>query len=173
MTDDALSRSSKKVLESGDWETKRLKCLQALCSIRGENTMETIQKTDAETIQEEVTQPEVSVEGGDALTVKAAGLQSALETVADGFSVGGFKCAKCGLAHMHSTNKHRASDSFDMSVDDTTDMEFNPNCHCGVQELGRHGSDFGIDERSAASTAGSAPIPDDAAREMNAAFGSL
>lgn len=139
--------------------------------------MEQIQKTDAEVIQEEVAQPEVEVEAtvgaSSELSVEAAGLQDALDTVADGFSVRGFKCAKCGLAHMHDTNKHRASDSFSMSEDEAAGMEFNPNCHCGVQELGRHGSDYGVDESSAARTAGSAPIPDAAAREMNAAFGTL
>ena len=139
--------------------------------------MEQIQKTDAQAIQEEVAQPEVEVDGVAAsdtsMTVEASGLQSALDGIADGFSVNGFKCAKCGLAHMHSTNKHRASDSFDMSDKDAASMEFNPNCHCGVQELGRHGSDYGVSEGDAARTAGGAPIPDDAAREMNEAFGSL
>lgn len=138
--------------------------------------MEQIQKTDAEVIQEEVAQPEVEFEaasGETGLTVEAAGLQSALDSVANGFNVRGFKCAKCGLAHMHSTNKHRASDSFSLSEDAAAGMEFNPNCHCGVQELGRHGSDYGVSESDAARTAGSAPIPDDAAREMNEAFGSL
>lgn len=139
--------------------------------------MEQIQKTDAEVIQEEVEQPEVSVEGAassdESFSVQAAGLQEALDTVASGFSVSGFKCAKCGLAHMHDTTKHRASDSFSMSEDEASGMEFNPNCHCGVQELGRHGSDYGVSEGDASRTAGSAPIPDDAAREMNEQFGSL
>jgi len=135
--------------------------------------MELQQKTDVEAIQEESGQPEVDVSSPSEMSVEAAGLQEAIGTVADSFNVAGFKCAKCGLAHMHSTNKHRASDSFDMSEDEASSMEFNPNCHCGVQELGRHGSDYGIDESSAARTAGSAPIPDDAARQMNEAFGSL
>jgi hypothetical protein len=139
--------------------------------------MEQIQKTDAQLIQEEAAQPEVSVEGSasedEGVSVEAMGLQAALDGIAEGYNVDGFKCSKCGLAHMHSTNKHRATDSFDMSDDEAASMEFNPNCHCGVQELGRHGSDYGVDEGSAASTAGSAPIPDDAAREMNESFGSL
>lgn len=139
--------------------------------------MEQIQKTDAEVIQEEAEAPEVSFDGLSAedsgLSVQAAGLQEALGRVADGFDVGGFKCAKCGLAHMHDTDKHRASDSFDMSEDEAASMEYNPNCHCGVQELARHGSDYGVDESSASRTASGAPIPDDAAREMNEAFGTL
>lgn len=137
--------------------------------------MEAIQKTDAEVIQEEAEDPSISVEapGSSGPSVEAAGLQDALDTVANGFDVAGFKCGKCGLAHMHDTTKHRASDSFDMSESEAADMEYDPNCHCGVQELGRHGSDYGVDEGDAARTAGSAPIPDATAREMNEAFGSL
>lgn len=140
--------------------------------------MEQIQKTDAEAIQEEAEAPSVSVEAGESssseMSIEAGGLQEALGTIAEGFSVRGFKCAKCGLSHSHSTNKHRASDSFDsMDAEDAASMEYNPNCHCGVQELGRHGSDYGVSESDAGRTAGSAPIPDDAARQMNEQFGSL
>lgn len=138
--------------------------------------MEQIQKTDAEVIQEEAAQPEVSVSSGSGeteMSVQAAGLQEAIDTIADGFRVGGFKCAKCGLVHSHDTTKHRASDSFSMSEDEASDMEYNPNCHCGVNELARRGSEYGVDESSASGTAGSAPIPDATAREMDSAFGSL
>lgn len=138
--------------------------------------MDQIQKTDAKVIQEDAAQPEVefdAVNNSSDLSVKANGLQKSLDTVADGLSVRGFKCAKCGLAHMHDTNKHRATDSFDMGDSEAADMEFNPNCHCGVQALARNGSDYGVDERSAATTARSAPVPDEATRELNAKFGSL
>lgn len=136
--------------------------------------MEQIQKTDAEVIQEEASQPEVSVDasiGSTEMSVEAAGLQEALSTVADGFSVRGFKCGKCGLAHMHDTDKHRASDSFDMSVDEAASMEYANFCHCGVNELARHGNDYGVDEGSASRTAGNAPIPDKTERELNEKFG--
>lgn len=137
--------------------------------------MEQIQKTDAEAIQEEAEAPEVSVEGevDGGSSLGAAGLQDAISTVAEGFSVRDFKCVKCGIVHGHDTTKHRASDSFDMSEDEASSMKFNPNCHCGVQELGRRGSDYGVDEGDAARTAGSAPIPDETARGMNEQFGAL
>jgi hypothetical protein len=104
------------------------------------------------------------------LRVEASGLHDSLEEVADSFDATGFKCPTCGLAHMHSTNKHRASDAFDISVETTAEMEYNPNCHCGVNELARRGSDFGIDESEATSTASHAPIPDSTTQEMNDRF---
>lgn len=134
--------------------------------------METIQKQELEQIEGEHSGPSVSVEGSVAVA-GAEALHSALDGIADAFDVSGFKCTECGLAHMHDTTKHRASDAFDMSDAEAASMDYNPNCHCGVQELGRRGSDFGVDESSAASTARNAPIPDDAAREMNSAFGGL
>lgn len=134
--------------------------------------MEAIQKTELEQVQDQHDAPSVSVEA-EVEVAGADALHDTLDDAADGFDVAGFKCVKCGLAHMHDTTKHRSSDSFDMSESDAASQDYNPNCHCGVQELGRRGSDFGVDERSAASTAKSAPIPDEAAREMNAQFGGL
>lgn len=135
--------------------------------------METIQKTEVEQIHAEHDAPSVSVEG-DVSVSGAEALHGELGDIADGFDVAGFKCVKCGLAHMHDTTKHRSSDSFDVSeTEAATGQDYNPNCHCGVNELARRGSDFGVDETRAASTARSAPIPDDAAREMNAQFGGL
>lgn len=134
--------------------------------------METIQKQEFEQVEGEHSSPSVSVEGSVAVA-GAEALHSALDSIADSFDVRGFKCSECGLAHMHDTTKHRASDKFDMSEDEAASMDYNPNCHCGVQELGRHGSDFGIDQSEAARTARNAPIPDEASREMNAQFGGL
>ncbi len=131
-----------------------------------------MQKTIQEVEQSELMRDEmkssvsVSTEAG----VDAGGLHDALEDMAHEFEVTGFKCTTCGLAHMHSTNKHRASDAFDISVSDTADMGYNPNCHCGVNELARRGSDFGVDETDASSTANHAPIPDSAMQEMNDKF---
>jgi len=113
----------------------------------------------------------ISVQTGEG--IEAEGLHEALDDMASSFDVTGFKCSTCGLAHMHSTNKHRASDAFDISVEETADMEYNPVCHCGVNELARHGSDFGVDEEAASSTAGHAPIPDSATQEMNEKFGGI
>lgn len=107
---------------------------------------------------------EVSLDGSGAL-------METVESNARSFDVSGFKCTECGLAHMHDTNKHRASDSFDVSEDAVADMEYNANCHCGVNELARHGSDFGVDEHAASQTAGCAPIPDETTREMDERFG--
>lgn len=107
----------------------------------------------------------VSVSSDD-VTVEADGLQASLSTHASEFSVNEFKCPTCSLVHHHTTNKHRATDSFDLSVEDTLEMDYNPNCHCAVNELARHGSDFGVDEDAAASVASSAPIPEATAQEM-------
>jgi len=106
-------------------------------------------------------------------TVDAGDLHETITDIADTFDVTGFKCVKCGLAHMHDTTKHQLSKEFDISDDDSAEMEYNPVCHCGLQEAGRHGSDMGIDEGSAARAADSAPIPPEASREMNEQFGSL
>lgn len=135
--------------------------------------MDQIQKTELEQVQEEAEAPEINPGIGGRGIGNADALHASLDEVADGFDVKGFKCVKCGLAHMHDTTKHRSGDSFDMSDSDAASQDYNPNCHCGVQELGRRGSDFGVDENSAASTARSAPIPDETAREMNSQFGGL
>lgn len=115
----------------------------------------------------------ISVDAELGTSVEASGLHESLHEIADSFDVTGFKCVKCGLAHMHDTTKHQLSKDFDISDEDAADMEYNSVCHCGLQEAARHGSDMGIDEASAANVAGNAPIPPEASREMNEQFGSL
>lgn len=135
-------------------------------------------QTIAQPVQEVEVEPSsfshsVDVDAG--VSIETGGLQQSLSEIADEFDVTGFKCVKCGLAHMHDTTKHRLSDTdgFDVSEEDAASIEYNSVCHCGVQEAGRHGSDIGIDESKAASIAGNAPIPPEASREMDAQFGSL
>ena len=100
--------------------------------------------------------------------VEADGLFDTLDDIASDYDVAGFKCVSCGLAHGHDTNKHRASDTFELGATEAaTSMDYNPNCHCGVQELARHGSDFGVDEAEASRIANDAPIPDEVAVQMN------
>lgn len=133
--------------------------------------METLEKQ-----QVELTKPgdhEVSVDVDASTSVEASGLQDSLDEMADSFDVTGFKCVKCGLVHMHDTTKHRLSDTFDIDESDAADLEYNSVCHCGVQEAGRHGNDFGIDESEAASIAESAPIPPESSREMDETLGTL
>lgn len=129
---------------------------------------EQLQKTDLEQIQTDSQSPEVQVErrpdvnGGHEL-------QAELAAIADSMDVSGFKCAHedCGLVHNHSTNKHRASDDFDMSDDEAADMEANPNCHCGLNELAHRG----VSDAPSPSTANNrAPIPDSMARHLDASF---
>lgn len=103
--------------------------------------------------------------------VEADALHDTLHEVADSFDVEGFKCAKCGLVHGHDTMKHRLSDTFDISEDEVSDMEYNSVCHCGLQEAARHGDDFGVDESDASRMAGNAPIPSETAVEMDEEFG--
>jgi hypothetical protein len=134
--------------------------------------METLEEHTVE--QVEIEDHSDSVDVDDSSTVKADGLQSSLHELADSFDVTGFKCAKCGLAHMHDTTKHRLSDSFDsFDTDDVTDMEYNSVCHCGVQEAGRRGGDLGVDEGRAARIAGDAPIPPESSRTMDDELGTL
>jgi len=121
----------------------------------------------------EVEHDSLSVDVDAGASVDTGNLQERLGDMADDFDVTGFKCVKCGLAHMHDTTKHRLSDTFDVSDEDAASLDYNSVCHCGVQEAGRHGSDVGIDEGKAASIAGDAPIPPEASREMDAQFGSL
>lgn len=127
-----------------------------------------IHETDLEQIEEDTATPEVSVErepdvGG------ASELQAELGEMADSFGVGGFKCAhpECGLVHGHDTNKHRASDDFDMSEDEAADMEANPNCHCGLNELAHRD----VDDAPTPSRANDmAPVPDTMARHLDHTF---
>lgn len=133
--------------------------------------MQQIEQEQVERVSVDEHSFSVEVEAG--ASVEASGLHETLSEIADTFDVTGFKCVKCGLAHMHDTTKHQLSKDFDISDEDSAYMEYNPVCHCGLQEAGRHGSDMGIDEGSAARTAGNAPIPPEASREMNEQFGSL
>lgn len=133
--------------------------------------MQQIEQEQVERISEGERSISVDVERG--ATVDADGLQQSLAEVADTFDVTGFKCVKCGLTHMHDTMKHRLSDTFDISGEDSSSMDYNPTCHCGLQEAGRVGSEYGIDEGSAADKAGNAPIPPETSREMDEQLGSL
>jgi len=134
-----------------------------------------MQKTvpEVETIEESSVTSEdiassVSInESRDEVTVEADGLQDSLSDAASRTEVNSFKCPTCNLAHSHGTNKHRANDSFDISIEETTDMDFNANCHCGVNELAEHGSDFGVSESEAESVASNAPIPDGISQKMS------
>lgn len=87
-------------------------------------------------------------------------LAGKLDEGAESFSVTGFKCAECGLAHGHDTSKHRVSDAFAMGDDDAADMDANPCCHCGAHEAAARAGELGIDGGKARSTAGKAPVPD-------------
>lgn len=129
--------------------------------------METVQQTDLEQIQGDHESPEISVDVESRRDVKGADtLHGALNEMADDFRASGFKCVHeaCGLVHGHDTTKHRSSDSFDMSDEEAADMEFNPNCHCGLNELARSGHDDAPSPSRANSTA---PIPDSASRAMD------
>lgn len=114
----------------------------------------------------EVAEPDVDVEldvgGGE----DVAELQSEIEMAAEGFRVSDFKCQKCGLAHGHDTDKHRASDTFELSHEEASDMEANPSCHCGPHELAHRGSEYGVDESKAASVARDAPVPESIKKEF-------
>jgi hypothetical protein len=133
-----------------------------------------MQRTKQKQVEQvSVEQDTFSVDVESGASVDASGLQESLTEIADTFDVTGFKCVKCGLAHMHDTTKHQLSKDFDISDEDSAQAEYNPVCHCGVQEAGRHGSEMGVDEQSAASVADNAPIPPEASREMNEQFGSL
>jgi len=132
--------------------------------------MKQITREQAEEFSVETGKPSIDAVG---TSVEADGLQDSLSEVADSFDVTGFKCVKCGLAHMHNTMKHRISDTFDVSEDVSLKMDYNSVCHCGLQEAGRRGSDFGIDESRAASSATNAPIPPEVSRQMNEEYGAL
>lgn len=87
-------------------------------------------------------------------------LQDELVGIAESFRVGDFKCDACGLAHGHDTNKHRISDSFDISPEEAAEMTMNPNCHCGYNESAHRGDVYGIDGPNPQAAARRAPIPE-------------
>lgn len=128
-------------------------------------TMQAIQRTDVEQVQEESRAPSIQVEARPDVS-GAEQLHTELGEMADSFDVNGFKCAHedCGLVHGHSTTKHRASDDFDMSESEAASMEFNPNCHCALNELAHRGAS-GAPSPSRANSM--APIPDSAARRID------
>lgn len=52
-----------------------------------------------------------------------------------GSSVSGYECPVCGLKHSHSDDKHDIRESFGVRAEFAEQMEYNPFCHCGVNEL--------------------------------------
>jgi hypothetical protein len=126
----------------------------------------TIQKTTTEQIQQQSEEPEVSVQA--TATVDATSqLHAMIDDVAADFDVTGFKCVNptCGLVHEHDTMKHRASDSFDMSEEEAASMQFNPNCHCSLNEVAR--LDSVADAPSPAKANSMAPVPGSVIRALD------
>lgn len=132
------------------------------------NMMKSVQRTDIEEVERGHEGPDVELEVSPDVS-GGSRLQGALDEMADDFGVNGFKCAhpQCGLVHGHSTNKHRASDSFDMSESEAASMEGNPNCHCGLNELAYRGVS-GAPSPSDANA--KAPIPGSMSRHLDAMF---
>jgi hypothetical protein len=130
-----------------------------------QNTVQEIEQT--EQIRDEMPSS-ISVQSGE--SIEASGLHEALDEMASSFDVSGFKCSTCGLAHMHSTNKHRASDSFDISVEDAASFETNPNCHCFLHEAKYRSNEMGIDKQEVEGVAEHAPIPDSFEQELRERF---
>lgn len=123
--------------------------------------MQTIEQSQVERVGEH------SVEHDSGATIDVNGLHESLSEIADTFDVTGFKCVKCGLAHMHDTTKHRLSDEFDsFDASDAADMEYNSVCHCGPHEASVRGSEFGINEGDASRIADKAPIPPEESRAI-------
>ncbi len=103
----------------------------------------------------------------------------------------GFECPVCGLRHGHSSDKHDVRDEFAVTEEFTERMQYNPYCHCGVNELARlvnyfHAFEiqafedededhFDIDKRRSQiqSAANSAPIPDSTRQAMNERLGTI
>lgn len=46
-----------------------------------------------------------------------------------------FECSVCGQTHGHDDRKHDIRQSFNVLPEFAEDMEFDPKCHCGVNEL--------------------------------------
>jgi len=134
-----------------------------------QKTITEVEQTEVQEMQEEM-ESSIQVEGSK---IEANGLHAALDTMAEGFDVTGFKCPTCGLAHMHSTNKHRATDSFDMGSEESASYDTNPNCHCFVHEASRRADEMGIDKSKAQRIAEGAPVPDSLTQELNAKFGGV
>lgn len=114
-----------------------------------------------------------SVQGGlielDSATDSSEGiaeLESELEQTAESFSVSGFKCTQCGLAHGHDTDKHRTSDSFAMNHEQAGQMEFNSVCHCGVHSLAAGNGPDSVSQSEARQTAERAPVPESVQKQL-------
>lgn len=139
-----------------------------------------VTQTDVAEIEQESSTPSVSVDmdavtdgdgagGRGGMIEGALELQQTLDELTDGLTPSGFKCAheECGLVHGHATNKHRATDSFDVSADEASSMETNPNCHCGLHESAERGFE-GAPSRSGATE--QAPIPSEMGSHIDASF---
>lgn len=119
---------------------------------------------------------QTTIDGSADVTISGVSdLKSSIENDARDGRVQSWKCAGCGLSHGHDTDKHQATatDGFDLSESEAQEMDSNSSCHCGVNELGRRGSDFGVSESKASGIARNAPIPDSEARAMDEAYGTL
>lgn len=125
---------------------------------------QTTQSQEPQTIEDPATTLDLDA---DSTVEGVEELAAELDSTAEGFSVSGFKCSNCGLAHGHDTDKHRASDSFALGHEDAGGMDANPNCHCGAHELAARGGDYGVDESSARSTASNAPVPDSVHKQFS------
>lgn len=122
------------------------------------------------------------------------GLDSLLreaEATANSYVDNGFECPVCGLRHGHASDKHDVREFFGVTDEFVDMMNFNPYCHCGVNELARllnywrsisvqvfedqDTDDFDIQERRQAvvSAANSAPIPEKTRRKMDNKLGSI
>lgn len=129
--------------------------------------METLaqeQRDRARQITEPKSDMEVELEVGAGEGLEE--LEAEIDSTAESFRVSDFKCQACGLAHGHDTDKHRASDSFSLSHDEASEMNMNPNCHCGAHELAARGSDFGVDEGEASRVASGAPVPESVKKRL-------
>lgn len=117
--------------------------------------------------EQEQREPSVTVELESGETEGVQALVGELEATADGFRVSDFKCPTCGLAHGHDTDKHRGSDSFGLTHSEASDMQFNPNCHCGYREIAHRGEEMGIsDGPTPEEAANRAPVPSEVQREL-------
>jgi hypothetical protein len=103
----------------------------------------------------------------------------------------GFECPVCGLCHGHDSDKHDVRTEFAITEEFAERMQYNPYCHCGVNELARlvnffdafeiqafedEGEDhFNIDKRRSQiqSASSSAPIPDSTRQDMNESLGTV
>lgn len=112
----------------------------------------------------------ISISDTSEVSVEAEGLHEALDMSASRSKVEKYACPVCDTVHAHDTNKHRATDSFDLSVEDTVDMFTNPNCHCFLHEAKYKSDELGIDADEVEKISKNAPIPDEFAEEIHQKF---